>query len=214
MTDNIEVFGQNYSRITSDGKRIYIDPFRSEISPNDADFVFITHDHHDHFSPEDIRRVSKADTVMVVPENMLRKAEEVKSPVGQIYTVKPGGRFVVRGLNFETVPAYNIMKPFHPKSAGWVGYVIECGGERIYIAGDTDATPEAGAVRCEVALLPVGGTYTMNPKQAAGLANAIRPKAVIPVHYGSIVGNERDGRDFAAMVDRDIEVVFKISFNR
>ena len=125
---------------------------------------------------------------------------------------KPCEKYVVDSLEFETVPAYNVGKPFHPKSAGWVGYVLNVDGSRVYVAGDTDATAEAENVKCDVALLPIGGTYTMNAKQAAGLANKIRPAAVIPVHYGGIVGRENDGFDFEKQVDGGIKVAFKIRF--
>ena len=107
----------------------------------------------------------------------------------------------MNGIEFETVPAYNIGKPFHPKSAGWVGYIFKDGGTRIYVAGDTDATEEAANVKCDVALVPVGGTYTMNAKQAAELVNTIKPKVAIPVHYGGIVGSAKDGEKFASMLE-------------
>ena len=210
----IEVIRQNHSRIVAGGKTIHIDPFRFDSEPKDADFILITHDHHDHFSPADIERVANAKTVLVVPENMLAKAAAVEKIVAKTVAVKPGEKYVVDGLEFETVPAYNVLKPFHPLLAGWVGYVINADGVRIYVAGDTDATREAKAVRCDVALLPVGGKYTMNAKQAAGLANLIRPKAAIPVHYGSVVGSEEDGLEFERLVDPAIKVVFKIPFGK
>jgi len=208
----IEVFGQNHSRIVAGGKTVHIDPFRFDSEPKDADFILVTHDHHDHFSPADIERVANAKTVLVVPENMLAKAAAVENLVSKTVAVKPGEKYVVDGLEFETVPAYNVGKPFHPKSAGWVGYVLNVDGARVYVAGDTDATAEAENVKCDVALLPIGGTYTMNAKQAAGLANKIRPAAVIPVHYGGLVGREKDGFDFEKQVEGGIKVVFKIRF--
>ena len=208
----IEVFRQNHSRIVAGGKTIHIDPFRFDSEPKDADFILITHDHHDHFSPADIERVANTKTVLVVPENMLAKAAAVETLVAKTVAVKPCEKYVVDSLEFETVPAYNVGKPFHPKSAGWVGYVLNVDGSRVYVAGDTDATAEAENVKCDVALLPIGGTYTMNAKQAAGLANKIRPAAVIPVHYGGIVGREHDGFDCEKQVDGGIKVAFKIRF--
>nr|MCR4610630.1 MBL fold metallo-hydrolase [Lachnospiraceae bacterium] len=118
----------------------------------------------------------------------------------------------VDGLEFETVMSYNPMKPFHRKNAGWVGYIFKVDGMRIYVAGDTDATKEARAVRCDVALIPIGGTYTMDAKQAAVLVNDICPKVVIPIHYGSIVGKPTDGQVFAENVKEPIKVEFKIEF--
>ena len=169
MTDNIEVFIQNSIRIRTDGQTVYIDPFRMKESPNDADYIFITHDHYDHFSPEDIGKVCRKDTILIVPGKMKNKTKDVSGMVGRIETVLPGEHRIADGLEFETVPAYNNMKPFHPKSAGWVGYVLILENERVYIAGDTDATEEAKQVKCNIALVPIGGTYTMNAKKQPSL---------------------------------------------
>ena len=127
-------------------------------------------------------------------------------------TVKPGISAEIDGLKLETVPSYNLLKPFHPKSAEWVGYIVIADGERIYIAGDTDETKEAKAVKCDVALVPIGGTYTMDAKKAADLVNTISPKVAIPVHYGGIVGTADDGKVFAGLVKEPVKVEFKITF--
>lgn len=210
MIENIEVFTQNSIRIRTENKNVYIDPFQMKETPKDADFILITHDHYDHFSPEDIEKTAGSETILIVPEKMAGKAKEVSGLVGRIITVIPGESREVEGLKFETIPAYNILKPFHPKSAGWVGYILLIGDKRIYIAGDTDATKEAKAVRCDVALVPIGGTYTMDAKQAAELVNTIRPEAAIPVHYGSIVGKKEDAEVFAANVKEPMRVEVKI----
>lgn len=212
MTDNIEVFRQNSIRITDGSRRIYVDPFQMQDAFHDADFILITHDHYDHFSPEDIGKAACDRTILVAPEKMERKAQEVAGMVSRIETVNPGRFQEVGGLEFETVPAYNVIKPFHTKSAGWVGYVLRIGGKRIYIAGDTDATKEAKAVKCDIALIPIGGTYTMDAKKAAELVNDIRPEVAIPVHYGSIVGKPSDGEVFAQYVREPVRVEFKIPF--
>ena len=212
MVENIEVNTQNSIRIESRVGTIYVDPLEIGGDVHDADYILITHDHYDHFSPEDIRKVAKADSILVVPEKMADKAQEVAGNVGKIETVKPGVYRELNGLEFETVPAYNLLKPFHPKSAEWVGYVLRIDGQRIYIAGDTDATKEAKAVKCEIALVPIGGTYTMDAKKAAELVNAIRPNVAVPVHYGSIVGKTSDGDVFAQNVKDPIKVEFKIRF--
>ena len=212
MTDNITVFSQNSIRITDRDRRIYIDPFRMREEPRDADFVFITHDHHDHFSPEDIEKVVGEDTVLVVPEKMEDKAQEVSGLFSKIVTVKPGVYRNIDGVEIETVPAYNILKPFHPKNAGWVGYIFRIDGKRIYVAGDTDATEEAKAVKCDIALVPIGGTYTMDAKKAAELINIIRPDVAIPVHYGSIVGKPSDEEVFAQYVKEPVKVEFKLQY--
>lgn len=113
-------------------------------------------------------------------------------------------------MKLETVPAYNNVKQFHPKSAGWVGFILNVNNKRIYIAGDTDATKDAKAVSCDIALVPIGGTYTMDAKQASELINSISPKVAIPVHYGSFVGKKEDADVFANNVKPGIEVEIKI----
>lgn len=209
MVDNIDVFKQNSIRIKSDVGTIYIDPFKIDDETHDADFILITHDHYDHFSSEDIAKVKKDTTVLVVPEKMEAKAVK-ESGIKEIETVKPGTYHEIGNLELETVPMYNILKPFHPKAAGWVGYILKINGKRIYIAGDTDATKEAKEVICDIALVPIGGTYTMDAKKAAELVNEINPEVAIPTHYGSIVGKLSDAKVFAANVKDSIKVVEKI----
>ena len=212
MTENIRVYSQNCIRIETEKGIVYVDPFQMKESPKDADFILITHDHYDHFSPEDIRKAAGEDTVMVVPENMKNKAKEAEGFVKRTVTVKPGISAEIDALKLETVPAYNIKKPFHPESAGWVGYILKDGGKRIYIAGDTDATKEAKAVKCDIALVPIGGTYTMDAKTAAELVNELRPETAIPVHYGTIVGKPSDGEVFAKHVKEPVKAEIKIRF--
>ena len=212
MIDNIEVNTQNSIRIISRERVIYVDPLEIAGEKHDADFIFVTHDHYDHFSPEDIRKAAKPDSILIVPEKMAGKAQEVSDAVGRIETVKPAVNRDINGLEFETIPAYNLLKPFHPRSAEWVGYVLMTGGRRIYIAGDTDATKEAKAVKCDIAIVPIGGTYTMDAKKAAELVNTIRPDIAVPVHYGSIVGKPSDGDVFAENVKSPVKVVYKIRF--
>lgn len=212
MVAQIEVFTQNSIRITTGERKIYADPFKMSGSPKDADFILITHDHYDHFSPEDIQKVAGKNTILVAPEKMKKKAEEVRDFVSRIVTVEPGNSYEAEGLSFETVPAYNSMKPFHPKHAGFVGYILEIDGKRIYIAGDTDATKEAKAVKCDIALVPIGGTYTMDAKAAAELVNQISPGVAIPVHFGEIVGKPEDAKTFAGLVNEPIVVEEKIRF--
>ena len=212
MIKNIKVNEQNSIRIKTKNGMIYIDPFRIREKTNDAAFILITHDHYDHFSPDDIAKVVGKNTILVVPEKMEEKAHEVAGRVNRIVTVRPGEYRELGGLEFDTVPAYNIGKPFHKKDAGWVGYIFRIDGKRIYVAGDTDATVEAEAVKCDVAVVPIGGTYTMDAKQAAELVNTIRPSVAIPVHYGTVVGNPREGKVFAENVAEKVKVEFKISF--
>ena len=155
-------------------------------------------------------KIANEDTILVVPEKMENKAQEAAGSVGKIETVIPGVFREAGGLEFETVPAYNTLKPFHTKSAGWVGYILRVNGKRIYIAGDTDLTKEARGVKCDIALVPVGGTYTMDAKKAAELVNEIRPEIAIPVHYGSVAGSPADADRFAEMVKEPVRVEIKM----
>ena len=205
---NITVNAQNSIRIDM-GKIIYIDPFQIEGEPGDADYIFLTHDHYDHYSLDDINKVLQYETVFVVPEPMDIKLRK-NTYAGRNLPVKPDNKYETEDFSFETVPAYNLLKPFHPKKAGWVGYILDIDGTRIYIAGDTDATKEAKNVRCDIALIPIGGTYTMNFKEAAKLLNEIRPEYAIPTHSGTLVGKESDGEGFRNLVDDGIKVVLKL----
>ena len=206
MSADIEVLTHSSIRIRSDRGTIYVDPFRMRDEPHDADYIFVTHEHYDHFSPGDIAGAAKEGAVLIVPESMKARAEKETDGKYTVITAYPGSTFELDDFSFEAVPAYNRLKPFHPRSAEWLGYVFILGDERIYVAGDTDLTVEARQVRCDVALVPVGGTYTMNAKQAAELVNTIRPATAIPTHYGGPVGNEKDCEEFTAKVDPGIKV--------
>ena len=212
MTDKIEVFTHSSIKINSSEGVIYFDPFKIKKDFHDADYVMVTHQHYDHFSPDDIRRVVKTETVLVVPESMLDDARELERDVKEIVAVKPSESYVINGLEVEAVPAYNTIKPFHPRRAEWVGYIVKLEGKRVYVAGDTGATKEARQVKCDIAIVPIGGTYTMDTKRAADLINTIKPEAVIPTHYGSIVGKKSDGKTFAGLVNESIKVVEKIQY--
>ena len=209
MSDFMARFSINcHSSIRCGGDMVlWFDPFRVADAPHDGDVIFITHEHYDHFSPEDIRRVMKPDAVIVLPESCRDAALTAGFDPDRLVTVQPGETYQVCGVSFETVAAYNIGKKFHPQASRWVGYVVTVEGRRVYVAGDTDDTPEARAVRCDAAFLPVGGTYTMTAVEAAALANAIRPQTAVPTHYGSIVGEKSDGSTFAAALDGSIQCV-------
>ena len=191
MLENIEVLYHSSIRINKE-KTIYIDPFKINENYNDADMIFITHDHYDHYSEEDIDKVINENTTIIIPEELLTKLLRKGINKNAIITVEPNKNYMVQGIKFETISAYNTNKTFHPKENGWVGYIIIINGIRYYIAGDTDITEENKQVKCDVAFVPVGGTYTMDFKEAASLINEIKPKIAIPIHYGSIVGTEQD----------------------
>lgn len=186
------------------GTVLWFDPFRVADAPHDGDVIFVTHDHYDHLSPEDLRRVMKPGAVIVLPKTCVDTAVAAGFSSAQLFPVQPGKAYCVGDITFETVSAYNIGKKFHPAENHWVGYVVAVDGRRIYVAGDSDDTPEARTVRCDAAFLPVGGTYTTTAAEAAALAKAIRPKLAIPTHYGSIVGEKDDGAAFAAALGGDI----------
>lgn len=203
MLDNLEVLCHSSIRITGE-KTIYIDPYNIKEEYHDADIIFCTHSHYDHFSPEDILKVKKDDTYIVIVEDNIAAAMRIGFKQHQMAVVKPNYRFYVNGVDFITTPAYNKNKPFHPKENEWVGYVITVNNTVYYIAGDTDHIPELDNIKCDVALLPVAGTYTMDYFEAAELANKIMPKFAIPTHYGSIVGIESDPINFVKHLHRDI----------
>ena len=174
------------------GLALYFDPWGVSGEPK-ADVIFVSHPHYDHFVPEDIHRIRKDDTVVVGPREVAEEA------AGDSIAMAPGDSIEVAGMTAEAVPAYNVLeerKGFHPKSKGWVGLVVTLGGTRVYHAGDTDHAPELNDVRADVALLPIGGTFTMSPPEAAGLAKAISPEVVVPMHYGFVSGSQRDAEVF------------------
>lgn len=204
MLENIEVLYHSSIRINKE-KTIYIDPFKIDRNYNDADIVFITHDHYDHYSEEDIDKVINENTTIIIPEELLTKLLRKGINKNAIITVEPNEKYMVQGIKFETIPAYNTNKTFHPKKNGWVGYIIIINGIRYYIAGDTDITEENKQVKCDVAFVPVGGTYTMDFKEAAQLINEIQPKIAVPIHYGSVVGTKQDATDFIKLLHPSIK---------
>lgn len=204
MLENVEVLCHSSIKINKE-KVIYIDPFKIEKNYNDADIVFITHDHYDHYSEEDIDKVINKNTIIIIPEELLTKLLRKGINKNAIITVEPNEKYMVQGIKFETIPAYNTNKTFHPKENGWVGYIIEIKGVRYYIAGDTDITEENRRVKCDVAFVPVGGTYTTDFKEAAQLINEIQPKIAVPIHYGSVVGTKQDATDFIKLLNPSIK---------
>ena len=213
MAKNIEWLGHDTFKISSGSMVIYTDPFQLEKGGNKADLILITHDHYDHCSTGDIARILKDDTVIVAPASSAAKLG------GDVRIVKPGDSLEVKGVPIEVVWAYNLNKfrepgkPFHPRSTNFVGYVFTVQGERIYLAGDTDHIPEMAGIDCDVALIPVSGTYVMTPEEAIEAANSsIKPrKTAIPMHYDAIVGTEKDARTFAQGVQGATGEVLKKS---
>lgn len=204
MLDNIKVLCHSSIKFNKD-KVIYFDPFKIDRDYHDADFIFITHSHYDHFSEADIEKIRNANTEIIIPEDLIENTLNMGFNKENVMVVMPNKSYKINEISFETILAYNINKAFHPKENNWLGYVLELNGVRYYIAGDTDITEENMNVNCDVALVPVGGTYTMDYNEAAKLVNTIRPKIAVPTHYGSIVGTKQDAENFIKLLDEDIK---------
>ena len=210
MIDKISVNTQSSIKI-KDNKIIYFDPFKIIDKLNDADIIFITHDHYDHLDIESINNVKKDDTLLVIPSSIIGKIENNLFQENKIIMVNPNEEYEILGYKVKTIPSYNINKKFHPKENKYVGYIITINNEDIYIAGDTDITEEMANVECDIALIPIGGTFTCTYEEAAEFINKIKPKYVIPIHYGSIVGSLSDGEKFQKLVEPDTKCVIKIN---
>jgi len=193
MLEGFTWFKQSAYRWQGSGLTLYIDPW--EVTTDDpADLIIITHAHFDHYSQPDLERVTSSKTVVVAPKDI---AAEL---TGNVIAVAPGESLEAAGVHLETVPAYNVVEErlqAHPKSNGWVGYLLSLGGHTYYHAGDTDHLPELEGLHTEVAFLPIGGTFTMDVHEAAGLARAMSPQLAVPMHYGFVVGSRDDAALFA-----------------
>ena len=208
MTENIELIAQSAIRIKNqENKIIYFDPFKLEDKyKSDADYIFITHQHFDHFSPEDIIKIKNENTKIIAPKDLENEIDKLSFKKENILLVEPSREYSIDGIKFSTVPAYNINKNFHKREFNWVGYIVEIDNEKVYVAGDTDNTEEARNVICDIACVPIGGTYTMTYKEAVDLILAIKPKVVIPIHYKTIVGTEEDAQKFKQLLQENVEV--------
>ena len=200
---NIEIFTQSAIKLSGD-INIYFDPFKIEKSYNDADYIFITHDHYDHYDEEAIKKVIKDSTKVIVPKVL---EEDVKKITSNYLVVEPNKEYKLDNLKFTTIPAYNISKSFHPKEKGYIGYNLEYKNILYYIMGDTDVTEEIKNVKCDFCFVPIGGYYTMDYKKATTYINNLKPAKVIPIHYGSIVGDITLGEKFKELINKDIEVL-------
>ncbi len=201
MKEKIIVNKQSSIKIVGE-KTVYFDPWEIE-EKKDADIIFLTHNHYDHFSPLDIRKAMKEDTCFVLPQEMKEEfMKELSLSEENCIFVIPNMKITVKGISVITVPAYNQDKPFHPKNKNWCGYLIEMDHICYYIAGDTDGVEENSNIECDIAFLPIGGTYTMNISEAVAFSQKIKAKEIIPIHYGSVVGKIEDGRQFQLLLQK------------
>ena len=184
---------------------IYIDPYNIKDGLEKADIVLITHSHYDHCSFADLDKIIQEGTRIIAPPACQSTIAKFKIPL-RIELVEPGQEFEIGDLKISTLPSYNIDKHFHPQSEGWVGYVMKIGDIIIYHSGDTDLIPEMQKLtgykqqgKEFIALLPVGGRFTMSAEEAAEAAAIIKPTLAIPMHWGSIIGSEEDAKEFVEL---------------
>ena len=200
LVDSLEWLGHSGFRIATRGATVYIDPYRAPDGPK-ADLILVTHGHYDHYSPQDIERLSHDGTCLVAPAAVAERAG------GRVTSIAPGEELeldAVPGVQVAAVAAYNTSKRdregrlFHPREAGWVGFDLNVRGERLYHSGDTDVIPEMDAVvGVDVALLPVSGVYVMTAGEAAEAARRMQPQLAVPMHWGEHIGTREDAEAFA-----------------
>lgn len=203
MIEGLHWLGHDSFRIDAAGVSIYIDPWKLPANARPADLVLVTHDHYDHFSAPDIERVIKSGTVVVGPSSVTScLAADAELNVA---TMSAGETISVGDVRVTAMPAYNTNKfrepgvLYHAAQAGYLGYVVEVGGRRIYHAGDTDIIPEMRDVHCDIALLPVSGTYTMTAEEAANACESLDAGRIVPMHFGDIIGSIKDAHRFAEL---------------
>lgn len=208
MLTHIHWLGQAAVKIALPEKTIYIDPYQisQEIK---ADLILITHSHGDHFSPADINKIMADHTIVIAPQDCISRIKELSQEKAVVS--EPGLKKQIGEILIEAVPAYNVLKSnFHPKSNRWLGYILTIDGVRIYHAGDTERIPEMKDIRCDIALLPLGQTYTMSSvEEAAEAALDVKAKVAIPIHYGLYEGSQQDARHFQHLLKDKVKVVLK-----
>jgi L-ascorbate metabolism protein UlaG (beta-lactamase superfamily) len=213
--NNIDITWLGHDCFVVQGSRkLIFDPYQITQDVGFADFVFITHEHFDHCSVEDIKKVISPNTIIITIPDCVSKVSRLK--VKNIVPVNPGQKKDVEGIGVETVPAYNINKfrspglLFHPPEDQRVGFIVTMDSKRFYHAGDTDLIPEMSALfNIDIAFVPVSGTYVMTAKEAASAVNSFRPRLAIPMHYGSIVGSDKDALEFKELSQVSVDILEK-----
>lgn len=206
VADSLVWYGQSTFQTAAFGPSIYFDPRVLPNGTSQADIIFITHSHDDHLVSDTLKKISTAKTVIVAPRDCNSKLRWVDK--AEVINLLPGESRDIQGVHVEAVPAYNRTKTkFHPKSNKWVGYVVSGDGVSIYHAGDTERIPEMQAIDCDIALLPLGQTYTMNSVQdAADAALDVKAEIAIPMHYGTGEGTRDDASKFSELLAGKMEV--------
>jgi L-ascorbate metabolism protein UlaG (beta-lactamase superfamily) len=208
--ENIRINTQSSIKLTLH-KTIYFDPYKIENDMHDADIIFITHNHYDHMDNESIKKIKKENTIIVAPKSMeeIIKKMEFKNYI----LLNPNEETNIENINIKTILAYNKEKQFHPRNNNWLGYIVKIDNITYYIAGDTDKTEEAENVKCDIAFTPIGGHFTMDVNEATELIKKINPKIVIPIHYGSIIGEKNLGKILKEnLLKTNIQVIEKLEF--
>ena len=200
ILDNIKWLGHDTFLIQGN-KTIYTDPFELKAGGPMADIILITHEHRDHCSPDDIARIAGPKTTIVTTPDCVNKIGR-----DNILTLKPGESIEVDGVEVKTVRAYNTNKKFHPRDKDWVGFIFKADKVTYYHAGDTDHIAEMKDIKCDVALIPVSGTFVMTAKEAAAAAMDMSFKVAVPMHYASVVGDLSDAEEFASLLEGKAEV--------
>jgi len=196
-------------------KTIYIDPYNIKEGLEKADIILISHSHYDHCSVADMNKIVKEGTQIILTADCQSKINKFDVPI-EMKIIEPGQELDLHGLKVTAIPAYNIDKHFHPKEEGWVGFVIKMNDVVIYHAGDTDLIEEmqkltghSSSNRRFIALLPIGGRFTMTSEEAVEAAKLIKPDLAIPMHYGTIIGAKKDAEDFVQLC-KDEKIPSKI----
>lgn len=202
--ENVNLFKHNSIKIINNNLNVYIDPFRIDVVSNDADIIFITHSHYDHFSIDDIMNIKKDTTKIVSTKDTYKEIKNYFKDE-DIIIVEPNKSYNILGINFSTVRAYNVNKEYHPIKNDWVGYILNIDEKKYYIMGDTDVNEDNSNIECDVLFIPIGGKFTMDYKEAANYTNSINPSVVIPTHYGLIVGDVDLGVKFKELINFNIE---------